>query len=297
MPQTSPWPLTSDAVRFLVPGFIIDELSNHPLTAPLYPNAFGHYPTAQGHAMQRDLHEDNLVIYCRSGKGLVDYGDGWRPLLGGQLLVLPCGVPHRYQSDPDDPWSIWWVHYNGLATTDHHRHWGIGNAAILDVGHSPLLLQQFSALLASRNTGYQLPALIQACAILAYLFTTFAREIASQPLRQQGGQGAQAAGLARARAHMEDCLRGHTSLDELATLAGLSRWHFTRAYRDAYGYSPIQHFLHRKMETACELLDARTCSITDVAYDMGYEDPAYFSRLFRRITGMSPQAYQRSLRS
>lgn len=297
MPQTSPWPLTPDAARFLVPGFLIEQLQHHPLTAPLYPNALGYYPTARGHAMRRDQHEDNLVIYCRAGKGLVDHGEGWRPLHGGQLLVLPQGVAHRYQSDPDEPWSIWWAHYDGLATAHHHAHWGVQGAAILDVGHSPLLLQQFSALLASRNTGYQLPALIQACAVLAYLFTTFAREIASQSLRRQDSHGTDAAGLARARAHMEERLQGQTSLDELAALAGLSRWHFIRAYRDAYGYSPIQHFLHRKMEFACELLDARTSSITDVAYRMGYDDPAYFSRLFRRIIGLSPQAYQRSLHS
>jgi AraC-like DNA-binding protein len=297
MLQTSPWPLTAEAVRFLVPGFKIEALSNHPLTAPLYPHAFGYYPSAHGHAMRRDHHEDNLVIYCRSGSGRVDVGEGWQPLQAGQLLVLPRGTAHCYESDHDDPWTIWWVHYEGHATADHHQHWGIRGPAILEVGNSPLLMQQFSALLASRNTGYQLPALIQACAGLAYLFTTFARELANQSLRNRPGRDTESAGLAKAREYMETHLTGPVSLDELATLAGLSRWHFTRAYRDAYGYSPIQHFIHRKMEAACELLDTRRLSITEVAYRMGYDDPAYFSRLFRRITGMSPQAYQRSLRS
>jgi len=85
-------------------------------------------------------------------------------------------------------------------------------------------------------------------------------------------------------------------LRELATTAGLSEFHFLRAYRDAFGETPHQHFTRLRLEHAKRAL-ARGTAVTEVCFDVGYSSLGSFSSLFARATGQSPRAWQREVRS
>src|SRR5690606_37675712 len=98
--------------------------------------------------------------------------------------------------------------------------------------------------------------------------------------------------LAAIQTVMEENLHGDLDLATLAQQAHLSKYHFSKRYKALTGYSPIQHFIHLKMERACYLLDVSSQSVSAVAAAMGYEDAHYFSRLFRKVTGVSPLQYR-----
>ena len=85
-------------------------------------------------------------------------------------------------------------------------------------------------------------------------------------------------------------------LDALAAVAHLSKYHFSSRYKALTGYSPIKHFLHMKIEYACQLLDSSEMSVKAISAELGYPDPLYFSRLFSKTIGMSPRAYRNSVR-
>jgi AraC-like DNA-binding protein len=85
-------------------------------------------------------------------------------------------------------------------------------------------------------------------------------------------------------------------LRELAATAGLSEFHFLRAYRDAFGETPHQHFTRLRLEHAKRAL-ARGAAVTEVCFDVGYSSLGSFSSLFARVTGQSPRAWQREVRS
>ena len=65
MPVSSNWPLQAGAIRFFIPHFVIQALSQHALSNELFMQAVGYYPKASGHQMTRQLHEDNLLLYCQ----------------------------------------------------------------------------------------------------------------------------------------------------------------------------------------------------------------------------------------
>jgi AraC-like DNA-binding protein len=62
------------------------------------------------------------------------------------------------------------------------------------------------------------------------------------------------------------------------------------------GHSPIQHFLHLKIQHACLLLDTSENSIKQIAGEVGYNDAYYFSRLFKQVMGVSPSGYRSKLK-
>ncbi|TKC57159.1 AraC family transcriptional regulator [Pedobacter hiemivivus] len=54
----------------------------------------------------------------------------------------------------------------------------------------------------------------------------------------------------------------------------------------------MDYFIHLKMQRACQFLYANETKIKTIALDLGYEDPFYFSRVFKRYIGMSPKQYK-----
>jgi AraC-like DNA-binding protein len=98
------------------------------------------------------------------------------------------------------------------------------------------------------------------------------------------------AGLRAARQSIDDQLQDPVDAERLAALAGLSRFHFIRAFKKEFGCSPVQYQIGQRMAVAKTLLMAGM-SVKETAYRVGYEDLCYFSRVFKAKTGIAPSLY------
>ena len=292
MSAPSQWPLPENGIRFVTPAFMRRTLARHPLTRECYPTAMGYYPSAGLHRMERPRHDDNLLIYCVGGKGQAAT-TGWRGHIGaGEVLLLPQGVAHRYEADVAEPWSIYWVHFQGTSSAVFNQHLGDREGAppVAAAGISPQLIGHFRGLLSVRRTGYSTRAFINAANQLRHLLTQIALDIRRAGTRDSFD-------LETIQGLMLESIGEPLNLDTLAAAANLSKYHFSRKYKALTGYSPIKHFLNMKMEHACHLLDASPLGVKAVATALGYDDPLYFSRQFSNTVGLSPRAYRRSVRS
>jgi AraC family transcriptional regulator of arabinose operon len=292
MSSPSQWPLPAQGVRFLTPAFMVKEMYRHPLTRDCYPTAMGYYPHARGHRMQRPRHDDNLLLYCVDGRGQLETQGHDYTIGSGDLMLLPQGLSHNYAASRNDPWSIYWVHFQGVSTRVFIDYLGYREGRpVVNAGVSPALLASFNSLLAVRRTGYSSSAFVNAANQLRHLFTQFAMETSRTRAQRQGTLD-----LDSIQAYMQDNIHQQLELEDLAAVAHLSKFHFSNRYKALTGYSPIKHFLHMKIEYACQLLDSSELSVKGIAAELGYPDPLYFSRLFSKTMGMSPRAYRNSVR-
>jgi AraC-like DNA-binding protein len=78
----------------------------------------------------------------------------------------------------------------------------------------------------------------------------------------------------------------------LAARAHVSPTHFARTFREAYGATPHQYLLARRMERACFLLRETDRPVTEVSLDVGFRSLGSFSHTFSRWLGVSPSAYR-----
>jgi AraC-like DNA-binding protein len=81
-------------------------------------------------------------------------------------------------------------------------------------------------------------------------------------------------------------------VDELARAAGLSRAHFSREFRRAFGESPHAYLLTRRLERAAALLRTTDRSIADVCFSVGLQSVGSFTTSFTRTYGVSPTTYR-----
>jgi len=84
------------------------------------------------------------------------------------------------------------------------------------------------------------------------------------------------------------------SLAELAELVGLSPFHFARAFRNTTGLPPHRYQIALRIDKAKALLATTDLSITEIAAQLGYDDPGYFARLFGREAGCTPREYRKN---
>lgn len=283
--SVSSWPLPAAGIRFLVPHFLRELLQSHPLAADCHPLAFGWYPEARGHRMQRRHHPNHLLIWCVAGQGRVQVGEAQHAVRAGDLVLLPAGQAHAYQADAKQPWSIYWVHYDGRLAAQFSDFLAM-DAPVVQLGALPSLVAEFESLLALRHAGYALPPFVHGASLLKALLTGLTGSIA-RAAREAGNMD-----LAALNALMQRRLDATLNLDELAREAHLSKYHFVRRFRELTGHTPIQHFIYLKMQHACRLLDGTEEPVKRVAAQVGYDDPYYFSRLFKRVIGVSPQQYR-----
>ena len=81
-------------------------------------------------------------------------------------------------------------------------------------------------------------------------------------------------------------------VDDLAGAAGLSRAHFSREFRRAFGESPHAYLLTRRLERAAALLRSTDRTVADICFSVGLQSVGSFTTSFTRSYGMSPTAYR-----
>jgi transcriptional regulator GlxA family with amidase domain len=85
-------------------------------------------------------------------------------------------------------------------------------------------------------------------------------------------------------------------VEEMVKRSGLAERSFKRRFTKATGYSPIAYVQHLRIEEAKRRLERTDAPIDEISWAVGYEDPAFFRRLFKRITRITPGAYRRKFR-
>ena len=78
----------------------------------------------------------------------------------------------------------------------------------------------------------------------------------------------------------------------LASRANISPSHFFALFKRQIGCAPIDYFIRLRMQHACRLLDKTVMSVKQIAATLGYDDPFYFSRIFKSVNQVAPSEYR-----
>ena len=99
-------------------------------------------------------------------------------------------------------------------------------------------------------------------------------------------------GIERSIDFMHKNLAKALRLSDLSKIAGMSPNYYGMLFNTRYSYTPINYFNRLKVQRACELLTTTGMRIGEVGEMLGFPDPYYFSRLFKKVMGISPRDYR-----
>lgn len=210
--------------------------------------------------------------------GQIETGIAGRTIIGkpGDVLVYPRGVAHVERAVGARPLETTFIAWS--STKDD-----LGNAWPL-VGHDHTgRMRMLADWLLELGQGNLLDVPVTCHAVLRLLLSEFLTR------GQTDGDSA----TSRVKAYVRKNLRGPLTLDDLAEVAGMSRFHFARQFRAEAGEAPMSFVRRSRVEAARALLLSTPLPLKAIAAGVGFPDEFQLSRVFKRVTGQPPSTVRR----
>lgn len=270
-----------------------EDVVRHSRTLPLcqdvcvthtgrFDRVFGHYVTRPGGR------PEYILIVCLDGAGSVRLRSTTWKLRQGHGIMLPPRVPHHYEADAAEPWSVFWFHFKGRRAEDCARALGCS------LSHPRFWIQGVDSLIEAFEDCYRYVLGGYSDADLIGLTTSFLRVIGlcralqrSHSVRRRLGEER----VIQSVRFMRKNVHRPINLDEIAREAGVSIPHFSAIFRRQMRCSPMKFLNRLRMQEACERLVTTNLGVAEIAYSLGFEDPLYFSRCFHERIGVPPSEY------
>jgi AraC family transcriptional regulator, arabinose operon regulatory protein len=276
----------------IMPAKIINEIKNNSLIYRLYITDIGYYPNASRHFRSRETGiKENILIYCISGNGIIQINGQSYDIEPNSFFIIPALEPHTYWAAERDPWSIYWIHFGGEKSHCFKKFYkrtiklkSCPNSRIND------RINLFNEILTALELGFSMENIEFANLSLNSLLSSFI--YVETYLASKGYQSKNP--VDQAIFFMQQNLSKSIKIQDIANHIQLSESHLSKIFRNKTGSSPFDYFINLKMQEAIRLLTNQSMRIREVAFALGYEDPFYFSRLFKKHIGKSPGMFLKS---
>jgi AraC-like DNA-binding protein len=282
----------NNQLAIVLPQNIHAELKENPLTKLLFITDVGYYPAARYHYRERpEGCDQNIFIFCTEGKGWIEANGVTKKIAKDTFLIIPAGLPHKYGAENSQPWTIYWFHFSGLqATSFCGDDLTISNINSIENTRNDRRVRLFEEIYQTLSMGYSRENLEYVSICLWYLLGSFSYLPQFERMRaiQQSDV------VEKSILYMHEHLKENITLEDLADHCGYSASHFSAIFRKKTTRSPIEYFLGLKMQNACQQLDFTSKRIKEIAAGLAFSDQFYFSRLFKKVIGVSPGDYRKN---
>ena len=232
---------------------------------------------------------DYQLLYIVSGKGHFYFHGEDRVVYAGRMVLIQPRQEQRYEYFGEDKPEVYWVHFTGSDVKNILRSYNIPmDDPIFYSGASSTYSYLFKEMiheLQNCKTGYEdlLAMYLRQIFLLVQRTRQEERPTVSTYIQEE---------MEFARRYFNEHYNEPISIQEYAESRNMSVCYFQRNFKQIVKHTPMQYLLTIRVNNAASLLETTDYSMAEIAAIVGYEDPLYFSRLFRKIKGVSPRDYR-----
>lgn len=280
------------------PYYVIERELSAQLNPGVAVNSTGHFPRAEGHFIDRPAgRAEHILIYCTKGSGWYETDGVRKEVRGGQFFVIPAGRPHSYGASENDPWHIYWAHFSGPnAHCIYEKIPDLKTITDSDDSRISERIALFDEILNIMERHADERSASYVTAMFMSLISTFTYIDIYREAAHPQEKSKDLYFLSKATHFMTENIDSQLTLKLMASHSGCSESNFYRLFTKETGIAPMTYFLKLKVSSAETLLMDTNLSISQIALKLGFSDPYYFSRLFKKFTGQSPRNWRNSKR-
>ncbi|MDH6430519.1 AraC family transcriptional regulator [Paenibacillus odorifer] len=252
-----------------------------------------------GHKMGPSVHDYYLIHTVIDGEGVFQSGSNSQGCSKGDTFVIFQGALFSYQADMDRPWTYVWVALQGEAVEQLLHEVGITrDKPIIHLDNLIEIHKIYEHIrLSFQQSAYPRLESLEASGWLRLLVHKFGvANISSLPSQSIELPDVIDRQIDQAIRWISLQFHQQISIDHMASSLGYHRAHLSKVFKQKIGMSPKQYLLKVRMDNAKKLLGG-TLTIDQISSSVGFNDALYFSKQFRKWSGMSPSEFRNHLRT
>lgn len=249
----------------------------------------GHQQCSGGYHRGREIRDFYLIHFVMEGKGVYTLNGTPHPVRKGQAFLIYPSFPIDYQADMEDPWEFCWVGFNGNDARVLMNATGFTPQTPVITLNDP---QHMEDLLMNiyQYRGHKAHEIISMTSKL-YELIAFLIQEAGDELDPQSRSGIEH--VQRACDFIASHYQESISINDIAEYTGICRSRLYRVFKTHLSISPQQYLTEFRIREACNLMVRRKFTIKEIAYAVGFNDPLYFSTVFKKTLGKTPKEYMK----
>jgi YesN/AraC family two-component response regulator len=275
---------------YKIPFPLIEEQKANPLTRDLYFTEIGEIEVEGGTIWNLDEKLDNnMLVFCTKGSGIVMFAGEQIPVSGEQFFIIPKGDTFKFYSVINENSKLLVVHFDGKNSNLLGKEFSVVRNIIPSVNNRVANREMlFDEIFNNLSKGFHDENLVYVNFCFGHLLATFIyANKTSDDLADESNPI-----IRRSIDFMNKNLGEKLSLNQISKEAGYSPTYFTTLFKKETNYSPLSYFSHLKIVKACEFLDYTRIKVKEISFTLGFTDPYYFTKDFKKKMGMSPRQYR-----
>lgn len=279
---------------FRVPESLLKDQQKNPLSRDLYLTATGELVVEEGTIWTSEgKSDDNLLAYCTKGEGIVLLAGEQIPVSSEQYFIVPLGETFKFYSVLNKNSRFLIARFRGKIAQNMSHEFLVVRNLVPSVNNMVANREMlFDEIFNNLSKGFYNQNIEYVNFCFGHLLATFI--YANRNSDDLADESSPA--VRRAIHFLEKNLHKKLTLQQIAREAGYSPTYFTTLFRKEINYAPLSYFAHLKILKACEFLDYTRMKVKEISFHLGYSDPYYFTRDFKKKMGMSPRQYRNRVR-
>lgn len=255
----------------------------------LYVQEAGTLQSLEPHISRRQNLNSFLLFIVLEGEGILFYNGVRHNISAGDCVWIDCTKPYFHESSAEHPWSLKWVHFNGMEAGNFYN-------AFLSRGNSYLFhprsilpfieaLDQLYLCYQNKTSLMELSANKLLTDIITLCFTE------NESLKQ--GEYSIPIKLQEIHTYLMENYYRKITLEDLSSRFFISKFHLSREYKKIYGTTILNDLTYQRVSHAKSMLRFSDDSIDTIALSCGFQDTGYFIKVFKKVESMTPLEYRK----
>ena len=236
------------------------------------------------------MHDFSELILCTGGLGKTTIYNSDYDIFPGDLIVHNPNTPHCETSNPKDPLNFLFI--------------GVTDFQLFKRDMNILIDRSSCPVIKTENNRDQLESLFTEIVRETILGKAYYKEIAEAlsisiltiVMRLTDSKKEEIPGISshsmRIKEYIDNNYTEDFKLSELSSALYISQTYISHIFKSDMGISPMQYMVKKRIALAKELLTTSSMSVSEISARCGYDDPVYFSQVFKRVVGSSPKQFR-----
>ena len=279
----SPAIVSSDRVLYTASSFARSSL--------LHLQEIGELTAQRSHTSERSGLQSYLFFTVVSGSGTLNYNGKEYELKPNSCVFINCYHPYSHTTDPNNLWTLRWIHFYGpnlSSIYDKYCERGGRPTFIPDPSTKVEMDEVWTQLMSTaRSSDYMRDMRINQ--LLSELMVCVMSESWHPEDKRQAPKRTS---VVEIKEYLDAHYADRIVLDELSNQFYIDKYYLAKSFKNQFGLSITTYLQNIRITKAKQLLRFSTKTVEEIGYEVGLGAPAYFSRVFKNVEGVSPKTYR-----